>query len=173
MDNHTDIAHAKGFARFQSVWSKSIRTLALLVAAWLLFEVFHISFDTFSRYIFNKPFQGTVTISIMMLMFLVYLGAPYCENTRCHIRVDILFDLFSKRWQNRLDLLWLVLALSLMPLLVWQTFLLAMHSFHTGEMAMDIALPVYPGKFVISIGFTLWAVQLVISIIEKIKEGSN
>ena len=70
-------------------------------------------------------------------------------------------------------MIWLVLALSLMPLLVWQTFLLAAESFRTGEMAMDINLPMYPGKFVITIGFTLWAIQLVVSIIEKIKGREN
>jgi len=173
MDTITETEKANGFARFQSLWFKFIRGLAFVVAVWLLLEVFHITFDTFSRYVFNKPFQGTITISIMMLMFLVYLGAAYCENVRCHIRVDILFRRFSKVWRNRLDVIWLVLALSLMPLLIWQTFLLAMHSFRTGEMAMDIALPMYPGKFVIAIGFTLWAIQLVFSIIEKIKEGRN
>ena len=56
-----------------------------------------------------------------------------------------------------------------MPLLVWQTFLLAMASWRTGEMAMDILLPIYPGKFVISIGFALWAIQIVVSILKKIK----
>ena len=162
-----------GFARFQALWFKFIRGLAFVVAVWLLLEVFHITFDTFSRYVFNKPFQGTITISIMMLMFLVYLGAPYCENVRGHIRVKILLQRFSKPWQNRLDVIWLVLALMLMPLLVWQSFLLALHSFRTGEMAMDIALPMYPGKFVITIGFALWAIQLVVSLIEKIKRGGS
>ena len=173
MHNNKDNTKAGGFGRFQSLWFKFIRGLAFIVALWLLLEVFHITFDTFSRYVFNKPFSGTITISIIMLRFLVYLGAPYCENVRAHIRVDILFRRFSKRWRSRLDVLWLVLALSLMPLLVWQTFLLAMHSFRTGEMAMDIALPMYLGKFVITIGFALWAIQLVVSIIEKIKGGAN
>ncbi len=173
MDNDINAAKAKGSTRFQSLWSKFIRGLAFIVAVWLLLEVFHITLDTFSRYIFNKPFQGTVTISIMMLLFLVYLGAPFCENMRGHIRVDILSERFSKRFQRRLDLIWLLLALSLMPLLIRQTFLVAMHSFHTGETAMDINLPMYPGKFVITIGFTLWAVQLVVRIIELIKEGDN
>lgn len=173
MQNHKDSNRPGGFDRFKTLWFKFIRGLAFIVAVWLLLEVFHITFDTFSRYVFSKPFQGTITISIMMLMFLVYLGAAYCENVRAHIRVDILFRRFSKHWRSRLDVIWLVLALSLMPLLIWQTFLLALHSYRTGEMAMDIALPVYPGKFVISIGFALWAVQLVVSIIEKIKGEGN
>ena len=173
MHNNTHKTKVGVFGRFQSFWVKFIRGLAFVVALWLLLEVFHITIDTFSRYVFNKPFSGTMTISIMMLMFLVYLGAAYCEHVHSHIRVDILVRRFSKLWRSRLDLLWLVLAFSIMPLLVWQTFLLAVASWRTGEMAMDIALPIYPGKFVISIGFALWAIQIVFSIIEKIKGRTN
>jgi TRAP-type C4-dicarboxylate transport system permease small subunit len=114
-----------------------------------------------------------MTLSIVMLMFLVYLGAAYCEMVGGHIRVDLFTQYFSKSWQSRLDLVWLLLSFSILPLVTWQTFTLAMDSWRTGEMAMDIALPLYPGKFVISIGFFFWTIQIVLSIVDKIREMSH
>ena len=60
-------------------------------------------------------------------------------------------------------------GVSLLPLMAWSTYKMAMESYRVGEMAMDIALPMYPGKFVISIGLCLWTIQMGFQIVDHLR----
>ena len=105
-----------------------------------------------------------------MLVFLVYMGATYTEIKDGHVKVSFISARFDKKWQNALDIFFLVGGVTILPLLTWQTFDSAMHSLEIREMALDYPIPVYPSKFVIPLGFFFLSIQFLLNLTTRVFE---
>jgi TRAP-type transport system small permease protein len=66
-------------------------TLALLLA-WTVTDII-------GRSAFSRPMRGTVELTELAVVVLVYLGLAYTENEDSHITVDLLFVRLKERGQ--------------------------------------------------------------------------
>lgn len=98
------------------------------------------------------------------------LAAAYTLKQNEHIRIDILYGMFSRRVQHWIDLLGHVLFL--MPfclLMVYYLYPYTMNSIRSGEVSSNSGgLIVWPAKGLLLAGFVLLAIQGVSEIIKKI-----
>lgn len=98
------------------------------------------------------------------------LAAAYTLQQNEHIRIDILYNMYSRRKQNVVDLFghifflmpFVILMLSYFFPYVWL-------SFRSGEVSTNAGgLIIWPGKLMLLLGFALLALQGVSEIVKKI-----
>lgn len=98
------------------------------------------------------------------------LAAAYTLKQNDHIRIDIVYGMFSRRVQHWIDLLGHLFFL--MPFVVLMVIYFVPYvslSFHSGEMSTNAGgLIVWPAKAILLAGFFLLALQGVSEIIKKI-----
>ncbi len=100
-----------------------------------------------------------------------FLGAAaYTLKQNEHIRIDIIYGLFSRRRQHWIDLLGHILFL--MPFAVMMVIMFVPYvtrSFTSGEVSTNAGgLTLWPAKSLLLIGFALLALQGISEIIKKI-----
>ncbi|TIO77746.1 MAG: TRAP transporter small permease subunit [Mesorhizobium sp.] len=98
------------------------------------------------------------------------LAAAYTLKQNDHIRIDIVYGMFSRRMQHWIDLFGHVFFL--MPFVVLMVIYFVPYvslSFHSGEMSTNAGgLIVWPAKAILLAGFFLLALQGLSEIIKKI-----
>jgi len=98
------------------------------------------------------------------------LAAAYTLRQNEHIRIDIVYGMFSRRTQHWIDLLGHMFFL--MPFVILMDFYLVpyvLRSFHSGEMSNNSGgLILWPAKLLLLAGFALLTLQGLSEIIKKI-----
>jgi TRAP-type mannitol/chloroaromatic compound transport system permease small subunit len=98
------------------------------------------------------------------------LAAAYTLKQNEHIRIDIVYGLFSRRKQHWIDLFGHVFFL--MPFVLLMIFYFVpyfMLSYRSGEVSSSAGgLIIWPAKLMLLVGFTLLALQGISEIIKKI-----
>jgi len=98
------------------------------------------------------------------------LAAAYTLKQNEHIRIDIVYGMFSRRVQHWIDLLGhLLFLMPFVLLMVWYFIPYVALSYHSGEISTNAGgLIVWPAKAILLVGFILLSFQGVSEIIKKI-----
>jgi TRAP-type mannitol/chloroaromatic compound transport system permease small subunit len=98
------------------------------------------------------------------------LAAAYTLQQNEHIRIDILYNMYSRRKQNVVDLFGHIFFLMPFVLLMLSYFFpYVWLSFRSGEVSTNAGgLIIWPGKLMLLLGFGLLALQGVSEIVKKI-----
>ena len=75
-----------------------------LISLSMLFLVFSISYECFSRYLFNAPTTWVFETSYMTNGSAFMLGCGYALLKGAHVRTDMLYENFSERTKGTIDL---------------------------------------------------------------------
>ena len=74
--------------------------LGAISGAVLFLMMLLTAIDVAGRYVFNKPLQGGLELTEMMLAALIYCGLPLVSKRREHIVIDTFDPLMSKPVNN-------------------------------------------------------------------------
>ncbi len=85
----------------------SIEGLSLWVGrafGWcILILTLSVSYEVFVRYVLNAPTVWAFDMMVQMYGALFLMAGPYALAQDAHVRGDVLYRLFSVRWQARVD----------------------------------------------------------------------
>jgi TRAP-type mannitol/chloroaromatic compound transport system permease small subunit len=74
--------------------------------AWcILILTLAVTYEVFVRYVLNSPTVWSFDVMVQMYGALFLMSGPYALAQDAHVRGDVLYRLFSVRWQARLDFL--------------------------------------------------------------------
>ena len=62
-----------------------------------------VSYEVFVRYVLNSPTVWAFDVMVQMYGALFLMAGPYALAQDAHVRGDVLYSLFSVRWQARVD----------------------------------------------------------------------
>jgi TRAP-type C4-dicarboxylate transport system permease small subunit len=144
--------------------------LALVGGIWLSLTMFQVVADVTGRYLLARPLPATYAIGEIMLVFLVYMGVTYTEVIGGHTRILLISDRLPRRWQILLEIVFLFVGLPILFLFTWYSFCFALRSWKLNEVALDFDIPLYPGKFIICIGFFFLSFQYFLNLLSKLHE---
>lgn len=126
--------------------------------------------DFVGRY-FSFPIKGLTTLSIFILITVIYLGIPLCEEEKSHIKVDLITTRLSRKSKRifRLFSYWIAILIGF--LLVWTSGLEAISAFISKQKTPGVILFLtYPAKFMIVIGLIIYLFQVIINTLEEYKK---
>jgi len=108
--------------------------------------------DVISRYVFNKPLIWAWTINRLLFGIFVLFAGIYAMNQREHIRIEILYDHFSRRLKFIARMIAVACFVLFMGVLVWQSSWMGWNAWTISEkVAGPFRIPLYPFKIMIPI----------------------
>jgi TRAP-type C4-dicarboxylate transport system permease small subunit len=118
--------------------------------------------------IFQAPVGGTYEV-VSFLGAIVTAGAlGYTQKRKDHIVVDILSEKFPAKVKRVLDRVSYTLTLVFFSVVSWQTFVYGKRLLQTGELSETLKIAYYPFVFLVSAGFAVLALTILLDLIETV-----
>jgi TRAP-type mannitol/chloroaromatic compound transport system permease small subunit len=104
----------------------------------ILILTFSVSYEVFVRYVLNAPTVWAFDMMVQMYGALFLMAGPYALAQDGHVRADVLYRLFSVRWQARLDFtLYILFFFPGMMALFWYGWEIASDSWRYQEVSWN------------------------------------
>jgi TRAP-type mannitol/chloroaromatic compound transport system permease small subunit len=149
-----------------SLWSGNIiRWLAVFLTVVVMIEVF-------ARFLLNAPTQWAYDTAMMIYSVHFLGGAAYVLLVRTHIRVDVIFNMLSRRTQLILDFIYyIVFFFPYAFVMIWWGSKIAYRSTLAEEISNTSQWlePIWPWRWVIPAGFILFFLAGIAEFIRIIK----
>jgi TRAP-type C4-dicarboxylate transport system permease small subunit len=126
--------------------------------------------DVFLRKFTPRSVLGSVELTEMMMIMVVFCSLAECQVHDGHIKVDLVLKRFPPRVQAFFDVVTQFICFLLFSLMCWALFRHANNLKEWGEVTVDLALPVYPFIYVAAIGCGLLALVLLAKTAEAFYE---
>ncbi|MBA3447115.1 MAG: TRAP transporter small permease subunit [Pseudaminobacter sp.] len=154
--------------------SRSIDRMNEFIGKWvswlILLAVLVSATNAIIRKTFNMSSNAWLELQWYLFGAAFLLAAAYTLRQNEHIRIDIVYGMFSRRVQHWIDLFGHVFFL--MPFVILMIFYFVPYvslSFRSGEVSTNAGgLILWPAKSLLLIGFSLLALQGISEIIKKI-----
>ncbi|MCR9139223.1 MAG: TRAP transporter small permease [Alphaproteobacteria bacterium] len=146
------------------------RTLALIgglaIFSLMVLAVFSVS----GRNFMNRPLPGYVDWIEQAMPLIAFLAVSYAQRLGGHIRMDLVIGMLSGRALWIAEFASTLAMLILMLLLLWGSYAHFERSFDltaplwSRDSSMDIGIPLWPGKLLAPIAFTVLSVRLILQL---------
>jgi TRAP-type transport system small permease protein len=138
-----------------------------LIVAVMLFTVYNI----LGRWLLNAPFRGTVELTQLAMLAIVYLSFACAQQQDDHIAVDLLYQRFGARGRAVLDVIAAVLSVGILGLLVWRLYAYSGVLQSGGRTTAARGIPLYPFAYVAIVGAVAFILALLATAVERIRQG--
>ncbi len=141
-----------------------------------LFLIVVVVLEVALRYFFNHPTQQLPVIQTWTGTAFYALAFGYVLLLKGHVRVDVLYGRWSDRVKAIVDtVLWFVFFLPVMGLLTYTSYLWTIQSWQQHERSMMTYWypPYAPIRTIVAIGFTLFLLQGVATVIRDIRTATG
>jgi TRAP-type mannitol/chloroaromatic compound transport system permease small subunit len=157
------LALSRAIDRFTEIVGKAV--------SWLVLAAVLVSAgNAIIRKTFDMSSNAWLELQWYLFGAVFMLAAAYTLRQNEHIRIDIVYGMFSRRKQHWIDLFGHVFFL--MPFAILMVFYFVpyfLFTFRSGEISANAGgLPIWPGKLMLLLGFVLLVMQGVSEIIKKI-----
>lgn len=154
--------------------SRAIDSINEFIGKWvgwlILVSILISATNAVIRKVFNVSSNAWLEAQWYLYGAAFLLAAAYTLKQNEHIRIDVVYGIWSRRTQHWIDLLGHLLFL--MPFVVLMIFYFVPYfllSFRTGEVSTNAGgLIIWPAKLMLLIGFILLGIQGISEIIKKI-----
>jgi len=124
--------------------------------------------DVVLRYFFNAPILGSNEIVEYLMVITGFLGLGWCAIKGGHLKVGLIIDRMPSRYQTVTDIVTFILALSVVPLLVWQAFSQAEYTLLEKCTSDVLKVPNYPFYIIEGIGIAIFTIVILMLLIKLI-----
>lgn len=143
------------------------------VIAWVVFPLILAScYEVFSRYVMNAPTIWAFELGYMAMGTHALVGAAYGLREKSHIRIDVIYSLFSPKTKAIVDTAGYLLLF--MPVVFWVTYGLwdywleaYLAGEHSGQSAWNPII--WPFHFFFFLGFFLLSLQGIAELIKCVR----
>jgi TRAP-type C4-dicarboxylate transport system permease small subunit len=162
---------------FRGFFKKSDRVIervsyafTILSGILIVLMTFISSYGVIRRYVFKSPEPYSYELSMMFLLWTFVLALAYLEKLDGHLRVDIFVALLPKKIRDFfLNVIGLLLGFIFCAVLTYEGWTVAMYSLKIDEKSMSVwAVPLFPIKTIIPIGYGLLCIVLLSKIVREI-----
>jgi TRAP-type C4-dicarboxylate transport system permease small subunit len=142
----------------------------ILSGILIILMTFIASYGVMRRYVFKSPEPYSYELSMMFLLWTFVLALAYLEKMDGHLKMDLFVSLLPKRIKNFiLNVIGPMLGLIFCVVLTYEGWIVSMYSLEISEKSMSVwAVPLFPVKIIIPIGYGLLCIVLLLKIIREI-----
>ena len=148
------------------------------ISKWLAlitmgFMMFFIAIGVVSRALF-KPILGDVELVQLGMVVLIICGLAYTETVNGHISIGLFVDRLSNKIQKIIDIFTYVISMLICFIFSYIYFQVFINHLTNRRLSTDLlSIPYYPFDLLISIGFLLWGLQLLLKVIKAVRNDSK
>jgi TRAP-type mannitol/chloroaromatic compound transport system permease small subunit len=134
----------------------------------MLIMAFIMTYEVVARYVFNAPTKWAWDINSQLLCLIIVVAGGYAQLHKTHIRVDVIYSLWSDRKKAMVDFFTSFLPLLFLGFLLYSTGVMAKRAVQRLECAPTyFAPPIYPLKVLMVVGVSLFLLQVIADIIRN------
>lgn len=120
--------------------------------------------DITGRSLFSSPVPGTVEVTSLVLVIVVFFGVAYSEDLGDHIAVDLIYLRASKRWKAVMDVITDVMSVVVLGLLAYQLYQFAQRQLSAGATTPVLRWPIWPFVLLGALGALAYAVAVLVKL---------
>ena len=141
--------------------------LAILLIAAVLLNVFNIG----ARYFFNYSLLGSEELQIFAMVTIAFLGAICVSAERQHLRMDVVLQLLSPRWRQRLAIVESVLTIAICSLMTWISWQFVMRLVRLGQRSGMAEVPMWIPHLTVTLSFVCMALLAALRLPALLRRG--
>lgn len=156
---------------------KGIKPLSTVVnsigmAAMTVMMVF-VAVDVTLRKVANMPILGSIELTQFMLAICASFGLAQCAVNKGHVVIDLFISRLSRRSRGLLGIGTGILGVGVGALMTWQLFNYIWITQKANDVTGVLYIPIWPFVALVTFGFALFWIVLIIHLLEFIVEGSR
>ena len=156
----------------QSVFAEVIRRCDMLSSVLIFVMMVLVTLDVLGRYLFANPVPGTLEISQMLMVVIVFFAYAYTEASDKNIKAELVDKYVSVRKKYLLQAFAAFIGLGIFSIICWQGSQQAWLSMSIGERTIgEVRIVLWPSKVILVIGSFFLVVQNAINMVSKLKKG--
>ncbi|WP_300458422.1 TRAP transporter small permease subunit [Desulfobacula sp.] len=130
------------------------------VSILIMAIMFFTAIEVILRYVFNSPTIWVWPVSRQIFGVYILCAGIYAMSSNAHIRIEIFYNLFSKRLKQIASVFALLSFVLFMGVLIWQGTWMGQNSLASGETAHGaFRIPLYPLKIFIPVAAILFFLE--------------
>jgi len=146
-------------------YTKVCLVLAIVGMAAISVMSFSTSMDVLKRWITGWPFEGVMQLNECLMVVMVFLGLPFAQVHRRHIRIAFVISRMSPKRIVIADIISCVLAILCLGIMMWKTLEEGLWSCSILEYRFgNVRMPIYWARMLIPVGLLGIIGQLLIDI---------
>jgi TRAP-type C4-dicarboxylate transport system permease small subunit len=127
--------------------------------------------DIVGRYLFNAPLNGSLDMSIVLLVLVVSCGIGYGGRTGAHVTADMVTTVVGPTFEWISGIGIKILAAAVTSIWSWRLFVTGTTAGRLEESTQLLNIPFEPIYKALSVGVGLYALVLIIETIVLIRQG--
>ena len=118
----------------------------------------------------SKSVFGAAEMAIFTMIITVFLGLPYCEEKKAHVRVEVFLSYVSPKYRKILNFISYLLVFVIWAIVIFAVGKYALSTYRNNEaIAGLVPIPIYPVIFIMFICSVFFWIQIGLNLLEKIK----
>ncbi|MFC1980955.1 TRAP transporter small permease subunit [Chloroflexota bacterium] len=154
--------------RFEKVFGRIERTINFVGLGVLFMLVFLTTADVTGRTLFSRPILGTIDITQAALCIVVFFSLAYTQSLDGHVNIGVVVSRLRPRVQNIICSFNYLLAMGVFAALAWVHVSNSIAWARAGRETELLGIPLYILKGVISLGFALLSIRLLIQFLNQV-----
>jgi C4-dicarboxylate transporter, DctQ subunit len=167
LSNKTPVTAA--LIRLHQIWSRvedgCAGIAAVLIAAAMSLTVI----EVLSRKLFNAPLPGVIDMFDLGMAAVAFLGASQCQRLGGHVRMEMVVRHLTGRALWVVESLTAFIALFFVVAVGLASVDAVARAIRVGDSTMDILLPVWPSKALITLALTVLAGRLSLQFVDSLR----
>lgn len=115
---HHDKPNIARLKRVESFFNSFIDIIGRIIGILLLLMIFNVLYDVVMRYFFHNSSVGMQELEWHLFSVVILFGLGYSLKEEAHVRVDFLYDNFSKKTKSYINIVGTILFLIPLSLLI-------------------------------------------------------
>jgi TRAP-type transport system small permease protein len=153
---------------------RAVNTSLHYVAGALIIGVVVITvYNVVGRWLFDAPLQGTVELTELAMVGIVYLGMAYAQQQNGHIAVDLLYQRLGRRWQSALDAFGAIVGVVVVALVGWRLYAYAGVLEVGGRTTASRRIPLYPFAYLAIVGLAAYGLAIATTFVRRLRDAAR
>jgi len=136
-----------------------------LISALCIFGLMLVGvWQVLARKLLNAPIYGYIDIVEIAMTTFAFIAISYTERLGGHVRMEILASKMRGRLLWTVEVIGVLIGLFVTATLIYYTFTHFLRAWDSGDSTMDLQLPWWPSKLIVTFAFVLLFIRLLISL---------
>jgi TRAP-type mannitol/chloroaromatic compound transport system permease small subunit len=129
--------------------------------------------DVLMRKLFDNSILGTVEVTELMMVIIVFFALANTEIADGHIKVDLVVGRLGKKAQARFDVLTQFICFVLFCFFTVSAVVYAFSMKDSGEVTQDLWIPIYPFVYFMALGCAMLCLVLFLKFLAALSESTQ
>lgn len=125
--------------------------------------------EVLSRKLLNAPLPGVIDMFDLGMAAVAFLGASQCQRLGGHVRMELVVRRLNGRSLWCVESLTALLALCFILAVCIASYEAVTRAYRVSDSTMDLLLPVWPAKLLVSIALTVLSGRLALQFIDSLR----